>query len=264
VPKLRKSDARWQALDTATKRSRVITKHSNSRLRSRKMRKALGNHIVRTALADDAVTNYRKLGARPRSKDPAVARREKKELTLASEEMGEVGAVSYLHDVTGATPTISRPTAAAPFNHAFDDDQPWPVAIAFNGNGVADIVHWDGKTLHVVEAKGGASALSTGRNARIRKFDHATGEPLSAAEKERMRVADDPTRQMDQGTLPYLMDIACQMTRSKSGDNRAAVGRQIRRAIQGNFVEYVPVSTALNAGHDHATVTVIPYDVEEY
>lgn len=115
--------------------------------------------------------------------------------------------------------------------------------MAFNGAGVADVVHWDGAAVHVVEAKGGGSALKTGPFGRTQKYDPETGEMKS----QQIRQSASPPK-VDQGTVEYLTDIAYNMYHSANQDRRASVGKAILDAVERGNLEYFAVSTKVEEG----------------
>src|SRR2546430_1772823 len=121
---------------------RVITKEDRdaTQKKVRTLQNQFAGRVVTRKLSDNTVTRYRAASGAP-------AKRK------ASEEMGESGAVAWLNHRTGQNLTISRPKSAAPFARTFTNGVAWPDAVAFNGAGVADVVHWDGTMVHVVEAK---------------------------------------------------------------------------------------------------------------
>jgi hypothetical protein len=222
-------------------KKRVIRKEKRdaTRKKVRMLQKQFGGHVVTRSLSDNTVTRYRAASG-------ASAKRK------ASEEMGESGAVAWLNDRTGQNLTISRPKAAAPFTRTFTNGVPWPDAVAFNGAGVADVVHWDGTAVHVVEAKGGGSALKVGPFGRTQKYDPETGEMKS----QQIRQSASPPK-VDQGTVEYLTDIAYNMYNSTNPDRRASVGKAILKAVENGNLEYFAVSTKIEEGKTDATVTVM-------
>jgi hypothetical protein len=235
-----------------SKRSKVIMKkrvirkedRDATRKKVRRLQNQFAGRVVTRNLSDNTVTRYRAASG-------ASAKRK------ASEEMGESGAVAWLNHRTGQNLTISRPKAAAPFARTFTNGVAWPDAVAFNGAGVADVVHWDGTAVHVVEAKGGGSALKTGPFGRTQKYDPETGEirPLQ------IRQSASPPK-VDQGTVEYLTDIAYNMYHSTNQDRRASVGKAILDAVEGGNLEYFAVSTKIEEGKIDATVTVMNLDEE--
>jgi hypothetical protein len=230
-----------------SKRSKVIVKkrvirkqdRDATRQKVRRLQKQFAGRVVTRSLSDVTVTRYRAASGRS-------AKRK------ASEQMGESGAVVWLNHRTGQNLTLSRPKAAAPFTGTFTNGVAWPDAVAFNGAGVADVVHWDGSALHVVEAKGGGSALKIGPFGRTQKYDPETGEMKS----QRIRQSSDAPK-VDQGTVDYLTDIGYNMYHSPNKDRRASVGKAILDAVEDGNLEYVAVSTKIEQGKIDATVTVM-------
>ncbi|MFC0433846.1 RHS repeat-associated core domain-containing protein [Kutzneria buriramensis] len=202
--------------------------------------------IVNDDLQHDAVTKHKENLA-----DPEATSKDKKN---SSEAMGEAGAVDYLKKTTGnddiGMTTASRTNPLDPEKYKMEAGKPWPDAVAFNGANVSDVVHWDGKNLHVVEAKGGTSELTGGDvDGRVQKYDHTTGELRPYKDR-----VDNPMR-MDQGSQRYLTDVAHSMTHSKIPDGRNHIGQTILDAQANGTVKYTPVGTAINP-QDHAVVKV--------
>ena len=230
-----------------SKRSKVIMKkrvikkekRDATRKKVRILQKQFGGHVVTSSLSDNTVTRYRTISG------TSVKRN-------ASEEMGESGAVAWLNHRTGQNLTLSRPKATAPFTETFTNGVAWPHAVAFNGSGVADVVHWDGAAVHVVEAKGGGSGLKTGPFGRTQKYDPETGEMKS----QQIRQSASPPK-VDQGTVEYLTDIAYNMYHSPNLDRRSSVGKAILDAVENGSLEYFAVSTKIEEGKTDATVTVM-------
>ncbi|MEV7097435.1 RHS repeat-associated core domain-containing protein [Amycolatopsis sp. NPDC051045] len=181
--------------------------------------------------------------------------------TKRSEDVGEAGAHDYLKKVTGRddlemiTPSKTDPLPAG--KYGTKPGEPWPNAVAFNGNNVADVSYWDGKTLHVVEAKGNGSTLTGGlMHGRVQKFDPDTGAPVPPVNR--------PNEvRLDQGDKDYLKDVAANMWNSKpenrTFDGRGEVGESMWKALHNGTppVKYVPVNTTI--GPDgKAVVKVTP------
>jgi len=84
---------------------------------------------------------------------------------------------------------------------------------------VTNLVHYDGRTLHVVEAKGG------------------NGQCID-------RVSSlEPPKRIAQTDEFYPRDVAADMQKSRLTDGRHELGRLIRRAYQSEDVRYVGVRT---------------------
>jgi RHS repeat-associated protein len=183
-----------------------------------------------------------------------------------SEDVGEAGAHDYLKKVTGndnldmITPSKTNPLPAG--KYGTKPGEPWPNAVAFNGNNVADVSYWDGKTLHVVEAKGNGSTLTGGpMHGRVQKFDPNTGDPVPPVNRPN-------DVRLDQGDKDYLKDVAANMKNSKpenkTYDGRGEVGESMWNALDKGSppVKYVPVNTTI--GPDgKAVVKVTPGYGEE-
>lgn len=228
------------------KRGKVIKKKGVTKKRKR----PAPGYVVTSALSGATVTQYRRI----RGSKAATTSQKRR----ASEAMGESGAVAYLQERTGNDLDLVHPTKTEPFDLSLDDGTAWDSAIAFNGNGVADVMTWDGETLHVIEAKGGGSTLKKASQfGRIQKYNPDTGDMLPQA----VRQSANPPR-LSQGTLEYLTDIAHNMWNSKSADNRTDAGRAILDAIENDTIEYVPVSTRVEEGDSTATVSVMDPDEE--
>ncbi|MGW5740870.1 DUF6531 domain-containing protein [Amycolatopsis sp. NPDC003861] len=219
--------------------------------------------IVNDDLKDPAIDKYKNF---PKDDpDNPLGRRlkddEGKTKVKRSEDVGEAGAHDYLKKTTGKddldmiTPTKANPLPAG--KYGTKPGEPWPNAVAFNGNNVADVAYWDGKTLHVVEAKGNGSTLTGGpMHGRVQKFDPNTGNPVPPAQRPN-------DHRMDQGSTEYLKDVAANMKNSKpenaTYDGRGEVGTSIWNAIHNGHppVKYVPVNTTV--GPDgKAVVKVTP------
>ncbi|MGY4644480.1 pre-toxin TG domain-containing protein [Cellulomonas sp. URHB0016] len=159
-----------------------------------------------------------------------------------SEQLGELGARQYLRDVSG-DPNLAllRPTSpadVADLVRQFGDGEPWDVAVAFSGKNVTNVVHFDGSTLHVVEAKGGGSGYA-----------------------DRQSVFVDRTRRIDQTDPLYPRDVADSMQGSAIADGRQEIGSLIEEAYSDLQVRYVGVRTGpyaeLLAGNPTITVEKI-------
>jgi hypothetical protein len=200
-----------------------------------------------------------------------------------SEKMGEEGALVYLRAHTGYPDIgLRRMERGAVHTLPTTPGYRWPHAVAFRGSGVADISYWDGRRLHVIEAKGGGSAFGQRDQFYIHKAmtvqewlaenPKVENDPgvlanvrneLDARTKKTGRTgfqAGDrvpfaarksfPTK-LTQGRRSYLTDIGYTMLNSKSKDNRRLIGKAI--VEQGANVHYQAVSTQLT---DSGGVTV--------
>ncbi|MGH9153889.1 MAG: hypothetical protein ACRD03_16190 [Acidimicrobiales bacterium] len=116
-----------------------------------------------------------------------------------------------------------RPTAdadVAGYADMLDTGEAWPGAVTFGGTRATNIVHWDGETLHVIEAKGGSSAY---------------GDRLSSVVRPGQRISQtDPQ---------YPRDVADDMMESSLRDGRNEIGDAIDRAYRRREVRYVSVRT---------------------
>jgi hypothetical protein len=234
------------AISKATKRKKLVPQAAllTTAASVRKFhRRSVG---VVTTLDTDTVRNYRSL---TRANSTATVSQKRK----ASEAMGESGAVAYLNDETGEDLDLFRPKKSDPFDLSITNNDPWSEAVAFNGAGVSDVVHWDGTSLYVVEAKGGNSALKpAGASGRMRKY-YDNGDKVP----QLVRQSQGAPR-LSQGTIPYLMDIAYSMQDSTNADGRSEIGRAILSAAENGTLRYVPVSTKIEPGDTEATVSVMP------
>lgn len=201
-----------------TKRAAVVPKGKTKKLARPKMK-----NVVNLGFRHAAVTTW------------AANKRRKKN----GEAMGERGALEYLRSLPGpARPgDLEHPTDVAPFVLPAPG-VPWPNAIAFNGSGVADVCWSNGTTFYVVEAKGGSSALKDhGPAQRMQHYD-ATGNPTDPNILQGMHPPLLP-----QGSVPYLMDVAHEMTYSPSTDGRVRVGQEILNAESAGTLRYNVVRT---------------------
>ena len=214
--------------------------------------------IVNDDLKDPAIDKYKNFPPAPEGAGKGFKDAEGKSKIKRSEDVGEAGAHDYLKKVTGKddlqmiTPTKDNPLEAGKYGK--EPGKPWPNAVAFNGRNVADVSYWDGKTMHVVEAKGNGSTLSGGMTGRTQRFDPSDGSPVPQAN----RPVDV---KLNQGDEDYLKDVAANMKHTqptaKSYDGRAEVGTAIWDSIKDGNYKYVPVNTTV--GPDgKAVVKVTP------
>ncbi|MFI5589650.1 RHS repeat-associated core domain-containing protein [Amycolatopsis sp. NPDC051758] len=214
--------------------------------------------IVNDDLKDPAIDKYKNFPPAPEGAGKGFKDAEGKSKIKRSEDVGEAGAHDYLKKVTGKddlqmiTPTKDNPLEAGKYGK--EPGKPWPNAVAFNGRNVADVSYWDGKTMHVVEAKGNGSTLSGGMTGRTQRFDPSDGSPVPQAD----RPVDV---KLNQGDEDYLKDVAANMKHTqptaKSYDGRAEVGTAIWDSIKDGNYKYVPVNTTV--GPDgKAVVKVTP------
>lgn len=160
--------------------------------------------------------------------------------TRLSEQLGELGGLQYLQDASGdGALRILRPTSdadVADLVRAFDEGRPWDTAVAFGGSRATNLVHFDGTTLRIVEAKGG---------------DGRYGDRVA-------NLVGTPTGRIDQTHPQYPRDVADDMAESKLTDGRRDIGPIIEQAYQEKTVEYVAVRTGprseLLAGTGNVTV----------
>ncbi|ADG75413.1 hypothetical protein Cfla_2525 [Cellulomonas flavigena DSM 20109] len=140
-----------------------------------------------------------------------------------SERIGEDGGLTYVRDVAGNRKvTILRPTSAAdvrPLVERMKAGVPWDHAVAYNGRNVTNIVYFDGRNLHVIEAKGG---------------DGVYGDRASTLRPGTRIRQDDPD---------YPRDVAADMRRSRLSDGRREISSLIRQAYKDGIVRYVGVRT---------------------
>ncbi len=227
-----------------------------------------GNAVSDDVFNATRVYNYRRLSD---AADAVSSNRSSKKL---SEALGEEGAVAYLRAYTGyGDIELHHATPTNPHTLPETRGSRWSHAVAFNGAGVADITYWDGFQLHVIEAKGGGSALGERKQARFhRDIDGSTvmnnamnapkaRESLGAEANLRGQLANrdgswkafkagDPVpnsvktfnpNMLRQGTKPYLIDIGHTMAASPKTDGRVLIGRAIIN--HSDNVHYQPVST---------------------
>ncbi|BCJ39909.1 hypothetical protein GCM10010168_27680 [Actinoplanes ianthinogenes] len=235
------TDLRLTKRPTTTATEKVISKTTRDATRAKILgvQRKYAGHTVTRSLSDPSVRQY-------------LAAGDKRSKRKASEAMGESGAVTWLRSRTKRRINLSRPTVSRPFTWSFSPGVPWADAVAFHGSNVTDVTYWDGALLHIVEAKGGGSALSTGMRARIQRYDPDTAQ----MNPQKLRQSASPPR-VSQRTLAYLIDIAYSMCASKSQDRRALVGKAILNAIESGKIEYLAVSTKVEPDDTHATVTVM-------
>ncbi|APU16973.1 RHS repeat-associated core domain-containing protein [Actinoalloteichus fjordicus] len=201
----------------------------------------------------------------------------------ASEAMGEQGALTYLRERTGQKiDGLHTATAATPHDLPTNPGQAWSHAVRFDkgGSGVTDVAHWDGRTLHVIEAKGGTSALNTREQAffhkditgedahrfltesqaakpawqrmsssseidAVKNQDYTAGDPIPAVFKDRNTGA---APNLMQGGSGYLTDVAHAMKNSSLTDGRNLLGEQILQHQNSRTIDYVPVRTQVSDG----------------
>lgn len=205
---------------------------ANVRKRAGKFRKnAIVNHDFKDAsVRARKALDKRQGGKLTDSQKRAVVNRKRK----ASEKMGEAGALDYLKKRTGNSDlSLVTPSGKKPLDlslYGTDTKKPWPNAVALNGSGVADVTHYDGKKVHVVEAKGGSAQLSNG--------------PFGGRKDGKL----------GQGDNDYLKDVANQMEKSGHADGRSAVGAAINKTIGTNNLEYTTVSTRFDKATGNAIV----------
>ena len=139
-----------------------------------------------------------------------------------SEELGMMGGHKYLRDVSGDPRlrvfTPESTDEVADYATRVRNGTPWEGAVTFKGAHATNIVYFDGKTLHVVEAKGGSSGLG-----------YRTGVHILPGER------------LSQGTEAYLADIAEAMRSSTMEDGRNVIGRAL--AENEDLIRYVSVRT---------------------
>lgn len=144
--------------------------------------------------------------------------------TKLAEQIGEAGGLQHLQDITRQPGLeVIRPVRnadVAGLEQGFDAGQAWPHAVAFNGRNATNLVYFDGKTLHIIEAKGGDAAYGT-----------------------RISKAVDPSKRMSQTHPQYPQDVAYDMMNSGRADGRNEIGAVIERAYQADRVRYVGVRT---------------------
>ena len=155
-----------------------------------------------------------------RYRDPATTPSQRRRL---AEQIGEDGGLRYLREAGGDPQlTILRPTSSAqvqPLVERMEQGVAWDHAVAYNGRNVTNLVYFDGRTLHVVEAKGG------------------NGQYID-------RVSSlQPPQRIAQTDEYYPRDVAADMQRSPLSDGRNELGRLIRRAYRSEDVRYVGVRT---------------------
>jgi len=141
-----------------------------------------------------------------------------------SEQLGEAGALDYARQVSGddALP-LFRPLAdadVADLVARVDQGRAWDRAIAYNGRNAVNVVYFDGRHLHIIEAKGGG-----GRYA------------------DRQSVFVRPGRRIDQTDPEYPRDVAAAMAASSRSDGRNAIGALIERMYREQNVRYVGIRT---------------------
>lgn len=131
-----------------------------------------------------------------------------------AEQLGEAGAERYLRDVTGeANLTLLHPTAdadVAGYAGMLARGEAWPHAVAFRGSYATNVAHFDGQSLHIVEAKGGSSAYG-----------------------DRMSVQVQQGKRISQTDPEYPRDVAANMRESKLTDGRNEIGSAIEAAYKG-------------------------------
>jgi len=163
---------------------------------------------------DNAVNRYLDDGATPAQR------------TRISEEIGEHGAADYVEEVTGRQLDITRPTTdadVADLVDRFDNGEAWDEVVAFNGRNATNMVYYDGETLHIIEAKGGAGTYGD------RASNLNAGQRISQT---------DPN---------YPLDVAQDMMNSSRTDGRNSIGDLIEQAFEEDTVSYVGVRSA---GHN--------------
>lgn len=154
------------------------------------------------------------------------------EKKVISETIGELGAVDYLEQVTGRGGLdILRPTSDADVAGLIDDFDAgvgWDQPVAFGGARATNVVYYDGQTLHIVEAKGGAGRY---------------GDRAST-----LGIGNDKGR-ISQTEWNYPRDVAADMANSPKADGRNAMGDLIEDAYQDDIVSYTTTrTTGHNAG----------------
>lgn len=209
-----------------------------------------------------------------------------------SEAMGEHGALEYLRAGSGQQIPggLHTATDAAPHNLPTNPGQPWSHAVKFSSSGVTDVAHWDGKTLNVVEAKGGGSKLGEREQAYFHQdvtgqqaYDHVTTVQNQKQPWQRMTStsaiddlknqnfkAGDPIPQvfnhnntgaspvLQQGSQGYLTDIGHTMSKSDLQDGRNLLGRQVLQHQANGTLTYTPVRTqAFDNGDGTFSVDVL-------
>ncbi|MBK1789419.1 RHS repeat-associated core domain-containing protein, partial [Prauserella cavernicola] len=177
-----------------------------------------------------------------------------------SEDLGEAGANDYLKKVTGKDDLelvkVDKHNTQVldTSKYKLEDGKPWPNSVAFGGSNVADVAYFDGKKLHVIEAKGGGSELTGGpMHGRVQKFDPDTGVMRPHADR-----MNNPNR-MDQGSDTYLKDIAHAMENSPKVDGRNDIGKLINDGMDKGIVDYVPVGTKIDDSGKAVVSVLHPY-----
>ena len=151
-----------------------------------------------------------------------------KALRSASETLGEAAGLMYLAQRWKAPVNLQKASDFDP-SEVEAVGEKWGHVVAFENSGVVNLAWWDGKTLRIVECKGGTSRL-------------ATRDTSDAADKDGHRAV--------QGSQVYLEQIAILMSESPDPVKKR-VGRDLQRALEAGNVDYVVVSAKLDR-----TVTV--------
>ena len=103
----------------------------------------------------------------------------------------------------------------------FNSGRAWDDVVAYRGRNATNLVHYDGKTLHIVEAKGGAEKYGS-RNRLLQ---------------------DGTTVRISQTNPTYPKDIAAAMTRSRRTDGRNQIGGAVLDSYKTSTVSYSAVRT---------------------
>ena len=109
-------------------------------------------------------------------------------------------------------------------------------AVAFNGRNVTNVVYFDGQTLHIIEAKGGAGKY---------------GDRLSVT-----GIGDTVTNRISQTDGRYPLDVAHNMRSSRISDGRNAIGRIVERSYSADTVRYSGVRTSGHQTGESASTVV--------
>ena len=154
--------------------------------------------------------------------------------SVIAEKIGEIGALQYARHVSGKEGlTLLRPTSSTDVEQLVqhvNTGHAWDHAIAYNGRNAVNIVYFDGKTLHIIEAKGGG------------------GKYL-----DRESVIVVPEERISQTHPDYPRDVAQNMAESPLTDGRNELGKVIKEMYRAEQVRYVGVRTGpyadLSAGN---------------
>jgi len=101
-----------------------------------------------------------------------------------------------------------------------DNGQAWDRAVVFGGRNATNVIYYDGKTLHIIEAKGGSGRYS-----------------------DRTSTFVDKGTEIKQKDPQYPRDVAYDMTNSPKTDGRHEIGDVIEKMYEQKQVRYVGVRT---------------------